>query len=230
MPVGDGGFRQSCNTQNVTSEDGLIIATEVTTDPGDVTWFEPMLEKAQKAAGYIASHAGPPPPPTGPAPGPPGPGHQPGHAPRTAPAAECWAPAATCLIALFVTDSGYLSERNLTCPGPDRLIATGKRRDLEKNTRDPHAAAPEKPSRYAEARRRRHGRTPPEQKKASPPTASAAILTFPHGHIKHNTGIRQFGLRGLPKVTAEWNLITAVRNLRKAITSGHLTAQALTTL
>jgi hypothetical protein len=35
------------------------------------------------------------------------------------------------VIGLALADAGYLSEHNLTCPGPDRLIAAGKRRDLE---------------------------------------------------------------------------------------------------
>ena len=52
----------------------------------------------------------------------------------------------------------------------------------------------------------------------------------PHGHIKHNMGIRQLTMRGKPKATAEWDFITAVYNLGKAITSGHLTTHALTQL
>ena len=35
-----------------------------------------------------------------------------------------------------LADAGYLSRQNLTCPGPDRLIATGRRRDLEQAARD----------------------------------------------------------------------------------------------
>ena len=38
-----GGFIQGYNAQNVTSSDGLIIATEVSADPTDMAWFEPML-------------------------------------------------------------------------------------------------------------------------------------------------------------------------------------------
>jgi len=36
---------------------------------------------------------------------------------------------------MFLADAGYCSEDNLTLPGPDRLIATGKHRDLEKQAR-----------------------------------------------------------------------------------------------
>src|SRR6202021_3371543 len=45
-------------------------------------------------------------------------------------------------IGQVLADAGYCSEANLTCPGPDRLIATGKGRDLEKAARDPAAMIP----------------------------------------------------------------------------------------
>jgi transposase len=54
MPVRSGGFIQGYNAQNVTSEDKLIIATELTQDPGDTRWFEPMLRRAETAAALIA--------------------------------------------------------------------------------------------------------------------------------------------------------------------------------
>jgi len=38
-------------------------------------------------------------------------------------------------IGLALADAGYCSQANLTCAGPDRLIATGKRRDLEQAAR-----------------------------------------------------------------------------------------------
>ncbi|HEX2773539.1 MAG TPA: transposase, partial [Micromonosporaceae bacterium] len=38
-------------------------------------------------------------------------------------------------IGLLLFDAGYLSEANLTAPGPDRLIATGKHRTLEHTAR-----------------------------------------------------------------------------------------------
>ncbi len=122
MPVRGGGFIQGYNPQNVTSEDGLIIATELTADAADTAWFEPMLRQAEDAARLITAHrppaAGPPPAPQAPAPGQP---------PSTG---------AGSLITLFLSDAGYLSEHNLTVDGPDRLIATGKTRDLEKAARD----------------------------------------------------------------------------------------------
>ena len=43
-------------------------------------------------------------------------------------------------------------------------------------------------------------------------------------------GFRQLSVRGNPKATAEWPFTCTVHNLFKAITAGHLTSQALTTL
>jgi hypothetical protein len=56
------------------------------------------------------------------------------------------------------------------------------------------------------------------------------ITETPHGHIKHNMSFRHLSMRGKPRATAEWTFTTAVHNLLKAITAGHLTTQALTTL
>ena len=91
----------------MTSADGLIIATELTSDTTGTAWFEPMLHAAQDGARLIAAHR---------------------------PAAGDGG------IKLFLADAGYMSEHNLTIPGPDRLIATGKHRDLEKQPAT--AAAP----------------------------------------------------------------------------------------
>jgi transposase len=55
MPVRGGGFIQGYNAQNVTSADGLIIATALTTDPADCTWFEPMTRAAEDAAALITA-------------------------------------------------------------------------------------------------------------------------------------------------------------------------------
>jgi hypothetical protein len=108
MPVRGGGFIQGYNTQNMTSEDGLIIATRLTGDPVDMAWFEPMTGAAEGAAALIYAYR---------------------------PAASLGGERAGGGIGLALADAGYCSAANLTCPGPDRLIATGKHRDLEKATR-----------------------------------------------------------------------------------------------
>jgi transposase len=55
MHVRGGGFIQGYNAQNVTSADGLIIATELTNDPVDYQWFKPMARAADDAAALIAA-------------------------------------------------------------------------------------------------------------------------------------------------------------------------------
>ena len=55
MATRDG--RQQCyNGQQVTSEDLLVIATELTDDPAGMAWFEPMMAQAQDAAALILTH------------------------------------------------------------------------------------------------------------------------------------------------------------------------------
>src|SRR5215469_1818293 len=140
------GFIQGYNTQNVGSQDGLIIATELTADTTDTGWFQPMLGQAQDAAALItahraaAGHGAPghasPRSRGGGGGGGPGPGYRPPppDIPGTAQPAS--------LISLFLADAGYCSEANITAPGPPRLIATGKLRDLEKAARTSDDAVP----------------------------------------------------------------------------------------
>jgi hypothetical protein len=206
MPVRGGGFIQGYNAQNMTSEDELVIATELTDDPVDCGWFEPMLGRAQDAAALIEAHR-----PAGGA-GPDLPGQDHGGSGTG--------------IGLALADAGYCSEANLTCDGPDRLIAVGKRRDLEQAARGHDDAAGGRGGEAVQAMRER-------LKTADGITAyrqRGHIAETPHGHIKHNMGIRQLSVRGKAKAAAEWAFICAVHNLFKALTTGHLTSQALAAL
>jgi DDE family transposase len=128
-------------------------------------------------------------------------------------------------IGLVLSDAGYCSEANLTCPGPDRLIAVGKRRDLEKAARG-QDTAPDWGGPAGQAMR--------DRLKTGDGIAAyrqrGHIAETPHGHIKHNIGIRQLSMRGKPKASAEWEFICAVHNLFKALTAGRLTARALAAL
>jgi len=202
MPVRGGGFIQGYNTQNMTSEDGLIIATGLTGDPADCQAFEPMLAKGEQAAALIGAHR------PAASPGPDSPGQAGGG------------------IGLALADAGYCSEANLTCPGPDRLIAVGKHRDLEKAARGQDDAGGGWGGPAVRAMRERlktpDGITAYRQR--------GHIAETPHGHIKHNIGIRQLSMRGKAAAAAEWKFICAVHNLFKALTAGHLTAQALASL
>jgi transposase len=214
MPVRGGGFIQGYNAQNVFSEDGLVIATELTDEPVDTPWFEPMMNAAEAAAGLITT------------------------AHRPAAREDDGAPSGDSeddstgtgsLIGLALADAGYLSVHNLSCPGPDRLIATGKHRDLEKRARDGEAGEPAGDgggspliTAMTERLATEDGITAYRRRSHIGETA--------HGNIKHNLGFRQLTMRGKRKASGEWTFICAVHNLMTAITSGHLTRQALTSL
>jgi transposase len=198
MPVRGGGFIQGYNAQNVASSDGLIIATRLTSDTTDTRWYEPMISDAAAAAAAMAAAAG--------------------GAQDTQGAG----------IGLVLADAGYLSQANLTCGGPDRLIATGKHRDLETRARDaagghegghdPAGAIAAMAARLATA----EGITAYRQR--------GPIAETPHGRIKHNMRLRRLSVRGTRKASGEWTFACAVHNLMMAITSGHLTTWALATL
>jgi transposase len=128
-------------------------------------------------------------------------------------------------IGLVLADAGYLSEANLTCDGPDRLIATGKRRDLERRARQAAGGGPGPDGPVAAMAARL----------ATPGGITACrqrsrIAETPHGRIKHNMRLRQLSVRGLRKTAGEWTFACTVHNLMMAITSGHLTTWALATL
>jgi hypothetical protein len=210
MPVRGGGFIQGYNAQNVASEDGLIIATELTCDTTDTEWFTPMLRQAEDAAALITAHQ--PQPPASPA-----------GASQDGDGSG---------IGLLLTDAGYLSGDNLTAAGPDRLIATGKHRTLEKTARQA-AAGDTTGEDSADS-----GEDPIAAMAARLATSEGItayrrrghIAETPHGHIKHNMGIRRLATRGKPKASAEWRFTVTVHNLLKAITTGNLTHATLATL
>ena len=201
MPVRGGGFVQGYNAQLVTSQDGLIIATALTQDTTDTPWFEPMLRQAQNAAALITASR------------PPGPPGEPG-AGQDEP------------IGLILADAGYLSEHNLTTPGPDRLIATGKNRKLQRTAQDPRRSGGAANGSAVKAMAARLA----TDEGIATYRHRAHIAETPNANIKHNNGFRQLSLRGKPRATTEWLLACTVHNLFKAITGGHLTRQALTAL
>jgi len=191
------GFIQGYNAQNVVSEDGLVIATRLTGDTTDMAWFAPMTEQAAAAAALIEAHR-----PAGQGPG----------APDSSG------------IGLVLADAGYCSEDNLTCDGPDRLIATGKRRDLEKAARGSDTGGdPDRGGPAVQAMRERLG----TEDGIAAYRHRGHIAETPHGHIKHNMRFRQLSMRGKDKAAAEWTFACAIHNLLKALTAGHLTPAAL---
>ena len=126
----------------------------------------------------------------------------------------------------MLVDAGYCSEANMTCAGPDRLIAVGRGRDLEQAARDPGSGGPGRGGPATRAMRER----------LATPEGIAAyrqrghIAETPHGHIKHHLGLRQLSVRGKRKAAAEWTFAAAVHNLFKALSAGQLTGQALDAL
>ena len=222
MPVRGGGFIQGYNAQVVTTEDGLIIATRLTNTTGDTTWFTPMMAAAQDAAALITAarppaardhHGGS---------GRDGDDHDAGSSTSSG---GDGGPDDAGPIELFLADAGYCSEDNLTAPGPDRLIATGKLRDLVKAARgDPAAGSPAgKATRAMAARLQTADGIDAYRYRGH-------IAETPNGNIKHNKRFRQFSMRGKPKAGGEWEFIAATTNLFKAISSGHLTHAALDAL
>jgi len=116
-------------------------------------------------------------------------------------------------IGICLFDAGYLSEDNITAEDfPDRLIATGKARDL----------------RAAEVT---DGEPPPD---ASPFEAMSHRIRTPEGRTlyskrqhtvepvfgttKHHRGFRRLSRRGFDAVDAEWKLVMAVHNIVKMFT------------
>lgn len=186
QPVRGGGWVQGYNCQAITTADGLILATGAGTSPVDNQYYAEMIEKAVTAAELITHH-------------------------RPADAS----PKAAESIGIVLADAGYCTKDNLTAPGPDRLIATGKTRDL-------HAAASLEPAEGP----------PPEH--SDPITAMNHRLRTPEGmtayrqrshiaetpfaHAKHNLGFRRFTGRGLARARSEWGFHAAVHNIGKIIT------------
>jgi hypothetical protein len=169
MPVRGGGFIQGFNAQAEHSADGLCLATMVTADTTDFASFAPMMAKAQATSGLLRSPAR-------------GPLHR-----------------LRARIGTLIAGAGYCSEANLACPGPDRLIATGKRRDLETAA----TAAPATPANG-------HGGDLAPAMAARPadyPGLAAyrqrsPLAEGPSGNIKHNPGFRRSPCAAWPAPTA----------------------------
>jgi transposase len=118
-------------------------------------------------------------------------------------------------IGVVLADAGYCTNENLTAPGPDRLIATGKAHAV-------HHAATEHPTQGP----------PPEHldpiaamaHRLRTPEGNATyarrshIAETPFGHAKHNLGFRRFTSRGLARARSEWHFHAAVHNIGKILT------------
>lgn len=123
-------------------------------------------------------------------------------------------------IGVVLADAGYLSDANLTMPGPDRLIAVGKSRDVHNAARTaptqgdpPLGASPVAAMAHRLATEEGHRLY----------SKRSHIAETPFGHAKHNLGFKRFTGRGIDRATAEFSFHGLVHNLMKAISTGHLT-------
>jgi len=134
----------------------------------------------------------------------------------------CWTPTvdaavvqATALgkdIKLVLADAGYLAEANLTAPGPDRLIAFGKNRDVLAETRRNPAGDEPPPEADAREVMRHRLRQPAEAERYKRRSATVEPVI---AHLKEQTKLRRFARRGIQAATAELNLAAAVVNLTR---------------
>ena len=119
-------------------------------------------------------------------------------------------------VGTVLVDAGYRSVENATTPGPDRLIATGKRHDDERRTREyPASGPPPRDADPLEAMDHRL-RTPEGQalyRQRGP------IVEGVNGQVKDVNGLRRFARRGLDAVNSELHFTAAVHNLLKIFRS-----------
>jgi transposase len=201
MPLRGGGWLQGYNCQAVTSEDGVIIAVSVNNNPSDVVTYIAMTDAAVNAAELIDKYR-----PTA-------------HTMTTATTQTAPDPGIAGGIGIVLADAGYLSEENLTAPGPDRLIAVGKSYTIELDARaHPEEGPPPQTATAVQAMA--HRLRTPEGNHAY--RQRSHIAETPFGQAKHNLGFRRFTSRGQTRAAAEWNFHAAVNNLLKAISTGRL--------
>jgi len=188
-----GGWLQGYNCQAVTTADGLIMATGAGTSPVDNQYYREMVDKTVTAAALITSHR---------------PSHHAG--------------AGIEEIGIMLADAGYCTHENLTGPGPDRLIATGKARYVHNAALDEPAVGPP-PEHLDPIEAMAHRLRTPEG--ITQYASRSHIAETPFGHAKHNLGFRRFTSRGLARARSEWTFHAAVHNIGKILT--HLAATPL---
>jgi transposase len=210
LPVRGGGFTQGYNCQDAAADDRLMLGGYACQDTGDARQAQRLAQAAGKGAAVVAAghaaHAGDPamvarcharlcalPEKDK---------HDPGHD-----TAACHA-AMTTGIGVFVADAGYHSQANLEAPGPDRLFADAKTRDLAR--REPRGGPPPAGATAAEANA--HRLATPEgralYKRRAPDVEGL------HASLKDDGGLRRFSLRGLHNATSEFLFAGLAHNLR----------------
>jgi transposase len=135
---------------------------------------------------------------------------------------HCWAPALGAAteqmqtlsktIGLALADNGYFTEDNLTSAGPDRLIAPGKRRDLEHDIIAAPTQGPPPPHLSPTEAMRHTLRNPDQMQRYKRRSATVEPVI---GHLKDRIGLRRYARRGLAAVSAELHLAAAALNLTR---------------
>ena len=115
-------------------------------------------------------------------------------------------------IGTVLADAGYFTDDNLLSPGPTRLIAPGKNRDVHTEARDNPSAGP--PSENADPKDTMRHRIR-EPGNAQLYKRRSATVEPVIAHLKDQTRLRRFARRGLQAATAELNLAAAVINLTR---------------
>jgi Transposase DDE domain len=210
MQDAHGGQVQGYNAQLAVSADGLILSPELVQDCNDRRQLQPMSRAAVQAARLV---------------------HQarcPGGCPSgrccvagVTPSADanpgqmtpgCGQPGCPCQadwIGILLFDAGYWAEDNLAAPGPDRLIAPGKNRDLPRPGQDP-SPLPED----ADAGTRMIHRLATAEGSALYKRRAATVEPV-NGHLKERIALRRFARRGLAACQAELDFAALVLNLGK---------------
>jgi len=135
---------------------------------------------------------------------------------------QCWAPALAVAttqmdalgksIGLVLADNGYFTEANLTSPGPDRLIAPGRGRDVHHDAKHRPTQGPPPPALSPTEAMRHTLRDPAQAQRYKRRSATVEPVI---GHLKDRIGLRRYARRGLTAVTAELHLAAAALNLTR---------------
>ena len=115
-------------------------------------------------------------------------------------------------IGTVLLDAGYFTEANITAKGPDRLIAPGKNRELHATVRDSPVHGPP-PTGLDPLDAMRHRLRDPAN--AQLYKRRSATVEPVIGHLKDQTSLRRFFLRGLQAANAELHLAATAINLNR---------------
>ena len=116
-------------------------------------------------------------------------------------------------VGVMLFDAGYLSDDNLTCDGPDRLIATAKSWKLRRQAKRDGYLDGDPPAGSSLVEAMEHRLRTEEGSRLYALRQHTIEPVF--GHNKFNRGFDRFMRRGRAAADAEWKLIAATHNLLK---------------